>query len=241
MGRPKIGVAACRSICVASLAIVFAASLWACSSDSSKKTVESDSAEGFTFFEIGSNSLLSDQIIERLKKRLGPEAVERKSTIDLSIHFPNFLKSYFPHLEELNNRLNWPPRERVEHNITKLIYRYASYNKLPFLYVELFFSDYSGKPLFLRIKADKSASEILDSLKSKYGPPSEIKWSEGGGKTLYWQMEKDIFTVSLSNDRLGEPEYLFCIFHVKNLEELVQREKVVEGQAVKEKRDNTPF
>lgn len=199
---------------------------YACSNETSKEPMASDSPKGFTFFELGSNSLLSDQVRDKLEDRLGSEAIARRTTIDLSIHFPGFLEKYFSHLDELNDKINWPPRERVEHNVTKLMYRYASQKKLPFTYVELFFSNYTRKPLFFRINANPKGASVVEALKNKYGPHQVIEWSETGEHTLHWQKQKDVLIVSQTQDRLGEPEYLFCIFHVKNLEELVETEKI---------------
>ncbi len=207
------------------LLLISLISLAACSGDRSKESMTTAPPEGFTFFELGSNSILSDQTRDRLKERLGSEAIERRGTIDLSIHSSEFLKRYFPHLDQLNRKLNWPPRERVEHNITKLMYRYASKNQLPFNYVELFFSGYTRKPVLFRIHASAKGADLIEPLKEKYGTPQEIPWSETGERTLFWQKQSDVFTVSQTRNRFGETEYLFCIFHVVNIEKLIERER----------------
>jgi len=206
----------------------------ACSNDTSKVSSESSNLEGFTFFNLGSDSLLSDQVRNNLEDHLGSEAITRQTTLDLSIHTSDFLKEYFPYLEGLNKKLNWPPRERVEHNITKLMYRYAVKNELPFKYVELFFSNYSGKPLFFRIYASSKGDSTIEALKKKYGTPKEILWSDNNFKTLFWQKQKDVLTASLTQNRYDRSEYLFCIFYVKNLENLVGLEKI-EQKAKEEK------
>lgn len=208
------------------LTALFIFALSACSTDTSKEPPQPTTKEGFTFFDIGSNSLLTNQVRKQLEGRLGSEAIERRTTIDLSIHSPDFLKNYFPHLHDLNKKLNWPPRERVEHNVTKLMYRYADKNKLPFSKVELFFSDYTTNPLFFRIHAGPKGEPILQTLKKKYGPSVEIQWSQHNGKTFFWQKQKDVLTVSLSRNRYDRPEYLFCIFYVDNLEGLLEKERI---------------
>ena len=45
------------------------------------------------------------------------------------------------------------------------------------------------------------------------------------GSTLFWKDDKDFFIVSSTLDRLGDPEYLFCIYYVKNLEKCWPRKK----------------
>jgi hypothetical protein len=195
----------------------------ACSSDTPKESKKTSSTNGFTFFDLGSNSPLSDHVRNNLEDRLGSEAIEHRSTIDLSIHYSDFLKTYFPHLDELNNELNWPPRERVEHNITKLMYRYAP---LPFTYVELYFSDDTGEPLFFRIHASAKGASLLEALKKKYGTPKEIKWPKTDEFTLYWQKQNGILTVSKAQNRFEKPEYLFCIYYVKNIEKLIKTENI---------------
>jgi hypothetical protein len=233
MGLTKqpVKAAAKVNLLILALSLFF---LFACSNDNSRVPSESSNLEGFTFFNLGSESLLSDQIRDNLENHLGSEAIARRATLDLSIHSPDFLNQYFPHLEALNTKLNWPPRERVEHNITKLMYRYASKNELPFKYVELFFSNYSGKPLFFRIFASSKGDSTIEALKGKYGTPKEILWSENNFKTLFWQKQKDVLTASLIKNRYDQSEYLFCIFYVKNLEELVEKEKI-EQKAKEEK------
>lgn len=208
------------------ISVLFLLFMSACSNDSSKGSSESSNLEGFTFFNLGSDSLLSDQVRNNLEDHLGSEAITRRTTLDLSIHAPDFLKEYFPYLDGLNKRLNWPPRERVEHNITKLMYRYAVENKLSFKYVELFFSNYSDKPLFFRIYAGSKGDSTIEALKRKYGTPKEILWSDRNFKTLFWQNKKDVLTASLTRDRYDRSKFLFCIFYVKNLENLVELEKM---------------
>lgn len=197
-----------------------------CSNDKASEPVALANVEGFTFFDLGSNSQLSDQVRNHLENRLGSEAIAQRSTIDLSIHFPEFLKTYFPNLDQLNNKLNWPPRERVEHNITKLMYRYVNSKKLPFDYVELFFSNYTGKPLFFRIRAGIKGASTIDILKEKYGSYQQIQWPKNEGQTLFWKDKKDILTASSTLDRYDRPEYLFCIFYAANLEKLVKKEEI---------------
>ncbi len=200
-------------------------SIQSCSNKNNPQKNEPESPESFTFFDLGANSILSTSLREKLNKRLGSESVEGRTTIDLSIHYPKFLKKYFPELESLNKDLNWPPRERVEHNITKIMYRYAIKKGLPFTYVELFFANDSGKPLLFRIYANEKGASLMETLKDKYGPFQEIKWSDKGEKTLFWKRHQDILTASLAKNRHENTEFLYCIYYVNNINNYLKKEQ----------------
>ena len=176
--------------------------------------VQSDS---FTFFDLGKNSRLSKSIRNDLRQRLGREAIEGRGIIDLEINFYGFLEQYFSSLNELNRQLNSPTGERVEHNIVKLMYRYARKENLPFDYVELLFSNYSQLPLLFRINFKKDEANIVKTLKSKYGNPRPIDWKNKGGQSMYWDKDNDILIVSLVPDQFGNPEYQIRIFFVENI------------------------
>jgi hypothetical protein len=233
--RPHIFALTRTSATILILVLLFMLS--SCSNNNPQASPKSEEMDGFTFFGLGQNSLLSGQVRDNLEDHLGSEAITARSTIDLSIHSPKFLKDNFPHLYALNSELNWPPNERIEHNITKLMYRYATKNELPFDYVELFFSNFSQKPLFFRIHATSKGDFTVNTLKKKYGPPQQIIKSEKAFQTLFWRKEKDVLTASLVKDRYDRLEYLFCIFYAKNLENLVKREKIERKDQVKKIED----
>jgi hypothetical protein len=233
--RPPVSTHSRISVTILILCLLFAIS--SCSKDNPQASPKTGDMDGFTFFGLEQSSLLSDQVRDNLEDHLGSEAIAARSTIDLSIHPPNFLKNNFPGLYALNTQLNWPPNERIEHNITKLMYRYATKNELPFNYVELFFSNFSKKPLFFRIHANSRGKFTVDTLKKKYGTPQQIIRSEKDLQTLYWRKEKDILTASLAKDRFDRPEYLFCIFYTNNIENLVEKEKIERKDKVKKIED----
>ena len=176
--------------------------------------VQSDS---FTFFDLGKNSKLSKSIRNDLRQRLGREAIEGRGIIDLEINFYGFLEQYFSSLNELNRQLNSPAGERIEHNIVKLMFRYARKKNLPFDHVELLFSNYSQLPLLFRINFKKDEANIVKTLKSKYGNPRPIDWKNKGGQSMYWDKDNDILIVSLVPDQFGNPEYQIRIFFVENI------------------------
>jgi len=162
-------------------------------------------SDSFTFFDLGGQSALSKSVRNDLKQRLGRHAIEHRSIIDLDINFYGFLKKYFPSLYELNQNLNSPPGERIEHNTVKLMYRYARKENVPFDYVELVFSNYSQHPLLFRINFQKDEANIIETLKTKYGEPRLIDWKDENGQSMYWKKNNDVLIVSLVPDQFGNP------------------------------------
>jgi len=181
-------------------------------------------SDSFTFFDLGKNSRLSKSIRNDLRQRLGRDAIEGRGIIDLEINYYGFLDQYFSSLNELNRQLNTPPGERIEHNIVKLMYRYARKKNLPFDYVELLFSNYSQHPLLFRINFKKDEANIVQALKSKYDDPRLIDWKNKGGQSMYWDKNNDILVVSLVPDQFGNPEYQISIFFVENIKALLKTE-----------------
>ncbi len=197
-----------------------------CSNEKPESKVEADSPQGFTFFDLGANSKYSRSVRDRLGKKLGSDSISQKNTIDLSIQDSGFLEKWFPALADLNRKLNWPAGQRVEHDTTKLMYRYARMENTPFIYVELFFSDDTLKPLLFRITAGPDGDAILETIHKKYGPPKEFQGKKKKGRTQYWEDGDNIFIVSSYKNRLGTPEYLFYIIYADNLKEMLTAEEV---------------
>lgn len=196
-----------------------------CSNESSKIPTQPEVVKGFAFFDLGANSHYSSAVRRKLGKKLGSDAISRQNVIDLTIYSSAFFKKHFPQLFKLNRQLNLPEGERIEHNTTKLMYRYARLKETPFKDVTLYFSNDTGNPLFFKISAGPDAAAIVKTIKKKYGSPREFQWKDKDGHTLFWKDQKDFFVVSSTKDRLGNPEYLFCIYHVNNLEGMLATEK----------------
>jgi hypothetical protein len=180
---------------------------------------------GFTFFDVGADTRFSDDLRERLSERLNNDAIEYRTLIDLEFNRKGFLQTHFPILHDLNTRLNSPAGERVEHNTIKLMYRYAVKKDLPFNYVEILFSNYTRKPLYIYIQSEKEISEVIETLKQKYGQPETVAWDEGEARTLYWQKESEFFLASTLTTRLGDFEYRLVIYYADNLEALIAAEE----------------
>ena len=181
--------------------------------------------ESFTFFDLGINSRLNKKVREELGNKLGRDAIEQRSILDLEINYTGFLRKYFKDLNDLNQRLNFPPGERVEHNTIKLMYRYALKKNVPFDYVELVFSNYSKSPVLFRINFREDEAGILKTLETKYGQPRVVRWKEENGSSMYWIKNGDFLIISLVPDQFGHPTYQIVIYFVKNLEQLIAMEK----------------
>jgi hypothetical protein len=181
--------------------------------------------ESFTFFDIGRATKFSEKVRDELEQKLGRDAIQRRNILDLEINYRGFLKKYFPQLDELNRQLNFPPRERVDHNTVKLMYRYAQKQNVPFDYVELVFSNYTKKPIFFKIHFKKDEANIIETLKKKYGNPKIIDWKEKNGQSMSWEKDDDILIVSLVPDQFGNHEYQIVIYYVDNLKQLIETER----------------
>ena len=168
-------------------------------------------SESFTFFELGANTKLTDQIREDLGKKLGRDAIEGRGILDLDTNYAGFIKKYLPKINELNQKINFPPGERVEHNIVKLMYRYARRENTPFDYVALVFSGYTKTPLLFKINFKTDETGIVETLKTKYGSPQVIEWKEENGKSMVWRKNTDLLLVSLVPDQFGHHEYQIVI------------------------------
>jgi hypothetical protein len=193
--------------------------------EAAKKQTAQTPSDSFTFFDLGKQSKLSKSVRNDLNQKLGRDAIERRSIIDLDINFYGFLKKYFPSLYELNQNLNFPPGERIEHNTVKLMYRYTRKKNLPFDYVELVFSNFSQHPLLFRINFQKDEANIIQTLNTKYGQPQHIDWKDRNGESMYWEKNDDLLIVSLVPDQFGNPEYQIRIYFVENIKALIAAER----------------
>jgi hypothetical protein len=178
--------------------------------------------KGFTFLDLATNTEVTDTLRERLKARLGSEAMVRHTTIDLDANAPGFLAAHLPDLAELNRQLNWPPRERVEHAVTQLTYRYIDPAELPFDKVVLQFADPTGRPILLNAYAGATGASLLTPLEDKYGPPQEI--SEQGRHTRVWTQGQDRLLFTTWRDQYDRPRYTITIYYIANLKALMKIE-----------------
>jgi len=191
--------------------------------------------ESFTFFDVGRNSRFSEQLRKELSQKLGNDAVERRSIIDLEGPHKGFLAAYLPELEALNRRLNHPPGERVEHDVIRLMYRYARQKNAPFDYVELIFDSQSRSPLVFRIRFKADEAGLLEALRDKHGPPQTIDWGAENGQSQVWRKEQDVLMVSLVPDSFGGVDHNVTIYFTQNLNRWAEFEQALKEKKSKEK------
>lgn len=217
------------------LGLTLALFVIACSSEEKVSTAEQSRPDSFTFFDVGGTTLFSESLRDQLGESLGSDAIEYRSIIDLEVEGKKLLPQYFPEVADLNARLNSPLGERIEHNTIKLMYRYAGRKNLPFSYVEFMFSNYTRRPLFIRIESEKDIAGIIDTLEEKYGRPQNITPKDSNDRILYWKNNRDVFLVVVFANRRGDLEYRMMIYYFDNLEELLATEEQ-ERRAQEEKR-----
>ena len=188
-------------------------------------------AQGFTFLDLGHSTLLTKELRTALRNSLGSDAIEQRTTINLEPGANGLLEEMFPSLDSLNSELNYLPRQRIEHNTTKLRYRYATRKNVPFKYVELLFSNYTQKPLMFVIRAGEEGAGILESLKEKYGDPQSRQEGVPGAPVLYWQNDQDYLVMTSGRDNFGDATYQFNFYFGANLQALVDTEVEERKQA----------
>jgi hypothetical protein len=184
-----------------------------------------DHSDSFTFFDIGENTIISDKVREGLNKTLGDDAIERRNILDLEINYKGFLKEYFADLDTLNKKLNSPLGERIEHHTVKLMYRYMQNKNVSFEYVELVYSEYTKRPVLIKIYFKKDGLNTIETLKQKYGAPETINWGGETSKSLYWKKSNDLLILSFVPDQFGNPKCQIIIYFKNALEKLLKDEQ----------------
>jgi hypothetical protein len=209
--------------------------LGGCGGDGDDPAAPIKPSSGFTFFDLGAESVYSKALRKKLETELGSDAISTRTLIDLSINYPDFLKIYFPKLHDFNLRLNNTTGARIEHNTTKLMYRYPHRNNRPFKNVELMFSNFTRNPLYFKILANKEGSAIVTAFEEKYGSPEAIDWQSRGGTTRYWTKENQLLAVSVTKDRFGDQQYLISIYYMENIQRLLDTEEKERQKRAEEK------
>jgi hypothetical protein len=210
------------------LAILVVAVLAGCGGEKQEPDAAGDTGndtESFTFFDIGAASQYSDATRRSLERMLGNDAISHRNMIKLEIGDTGFLGRYFPELDDLNRQLNSRIGDRIDHHTVKLMYRYARKQDLPFDFVEMQFSDYSGHPLIIDIRFGEDRLGTVSRLEEKYGPPKQVEGEQEGGKTLFWRKNQDYLLVHMRPDQIGNIEHRIVIYYTENLRELIRAEK----------------
>ncbi|MEA2060661.1 MAG: hypothetical protein U9P10_09200 [Thermodesulfobacteriota bacterium] len=220
--------------------LILSALLLTSCSDSSEKSAPppfpEDEASSFSFFDVTRHTILSKALRNRLNTLLGNEAVETRTTIDLTINSDSFFQTHFSHFYQLNKKLNSETGERVEHNTVNIVFRYAETRGLPFEYVGFLFSDDTKRPLMIKARFKTDDLNIKTRLYNEYGKAETIMWNRKKGKSLCWRKDMDILVLSFVPDEFGNIEYELVIYFAHALEALVDKE-----HEEKEKKINPPL
>jgi hypothetical protein len=190
--------------------------------------------ESFTFLGMGRDTELTDRLRGELSEKLGNAAVENRGLIDLEAGTPGVLGTRLPALDAINRQLNSPPGERVEHDMIRLMYRYARGKEAPFDLVELLFDPQTRRPLLFRMRFKGDDAGMVDALRGKHGPPA-VDDAGGDGRTLVWQKEGDGLVVAIVPDQFGHPVHHVAIFFTENLQRRVAAEKAQAAEKAKDK------
>jgi hypothetical protein len=175
---------------------------------------------------VGRNSSYSSKLRKQMDERLGSSAIARKSIITLSPGSGALLSQRYPELFRLNAELNFPPGERVEHSVVKLMYRNVDKKKMPFDDVELFFSGHSHCMMLMIIRTRLEGDEIVATLRQKYGVPQEAAITGNlAGKTLSWKKDPDRMLVFIRPDRNKTKTYEIRIYFVDHIKRLIAVEQ----------------
>jgi hypothetical protein len=121
------------------------------------------------------------------------------------------------------------------------MYRYPRKKGAPFDYVELVFSEDTKTPLVFKINFKKDETGIVETLKTKYGPPQVIDWQEENDRSMLWRENTDLMIVSLVPDQFIRDGYEIAIYFVRNLEKLIEIEQKTKREQQRPKSGKTAF
>ncbi len=180
--------------------------------------------ESFRFMEIGVNTVVDADVLSKLNRTLGSEAVDRSSPISLEIKYKGFLKRYYPELAALDQQLNLNDVVRKEYPVTKLTFRYPQQGQSIFDYVELIHMNRSGHPLVIKTVAKREIPDLIQEVTEKFGTPQQISLADGEGTSLIWRQHQDAFIITRFAGRYGKPENYIMIVFTTRLRQLLQQE-----------------
>jgi hypothetical protein len=228
-----------RGLIFAGLAlVVLAATLWLLlgrsAPDRSKPSLPEAATTGFAFMDLGAEAALSESLRQGLDERLGDGALEKIGTLDLTFDHRGVFQDLLPDIATLDKALNRNPKERVEHSIVRLTYRYPEYKGTPFDLVQLVFARQDDRPLCFKITFTREGAGAADALFQKYGPPLSDSPLEGGGSLKRWEKPGQVMVLLQSPDRLGRPTPHVMIYFVTAIQALLAREQDRESNSAKD-------
>ncbi|MGD9330014.1 MAG: hypothetical protein PVJ53_01815 [Desulfobacterales bacterium] len=179
----------------------------------------------FTFFELDRGTILTRDLRKSLSEKLGSDAIAHSTPLDLTVFERAFMQAHLPVLDELNQQLNPRAGERKEHDTTRLTYHRATKQNLPFRFIELFFSNRTGLPLYFVINPTSDFEDTIATLTSKYGPPRMVPTEHADDSVRLWEREGDILAAITFRRRNGRLVQELRMVFVENLQQLIESEK----------------
>lgn len=207
-----------------SLTLWLAVSLFVAGCGNSEREVQPSKAGGFTFLEMGSDTIYSKALRSKLKEILDSGAIITQTPIELNLMAPDFLADYFPELETLNRQFNRAGEARVEHDTILLYHRHARRKAQPFDVVELLFNQSTGQPLYFKIKTDTAGEKLVDAMETKHGEPTILELNDRQGKIYTWQYQDDRLVMVREIDRRNNVKFHIGIYYVAHLNALLKKE-----------------
>lgn len=179
---------------------------------------------GFTFFDVDRTTVLNPGLRKTLSNLLGSDAIAHASPIDLTVVNRRFLQAHLPVLDTLNQQLNPAMGGRKEHDTTRLTYHRAERHKMPFRYIELVFSNRTGRPLYFTINPTDDFADSITTLVTKYGPPQMVQTEKMAAPVRIWKQDGDILIATTFPRRNGRMSQELRIYFVESLKQLVESE-----------------
>ncbi len=185
-------------------------------------------SEGFSFFDIHDETILSRGLRGRLADQLGPDAISRRGPIDLVLINAAFTRAHFPEIHRYHRALNPVPGGRREHAVTTLTYRRAHLKGLPFRLIRFVFLEQTGKPLYLVVEPADEDQELFSALQTKWGPPERFNGDREGDQVLVWRKSDEILCGVSIRRRGGRIERQLRFYFMANIGHLVAQEQAAE-------------
>lgn len=191
---------------------------------------ETSPPNGFTFFDLHRATVLNRDLRRNLSQTLGSDAIAHATPIDLTMIDREFFKTHLPVLDGIHQRLNPPLAGRREHDTTRLTYHRAQTRQMPFRFIELVFSNRTGRPLYFTIHPSADFGDSIATLTSKYGPPRVVETGERSAPVYIWKQGRDILVATVYRRRSGRLSQEMRIYFVDNLEQYLENEALKRQQ-----------
>lgn len=182
------------------------------------------SPQGFTFFDLHRATVLNRDLRRKLSQTLGSDAIAHATPIDLTIVDREFFKTHLPDLDDIHQHLNPPLGERREHDTTRLTYHRAQTRQMPFRFIELVFSNRTGRPLYFSIHPSADFGDSIATLTAKYGPPRIVQTAGRAEPVRIWKNDGDILVATVYRRRSGRLSQEMRIYFVDNLRQYLENE-----------------